>query len=258
MKIKKVSFYYFSGTGNTLLVVKKMTEVFRELNVKVDLYNIVDVEPDQIDTATTVGIAFPVACLSTYRLVWEFLEKIPQGNGAEFFMVDTMAVLSGIVPTLVRQIITRKGYLPLGAKEIIMPHNINFESIKEEKNRLKTDKGLVEAKRFAHHLLYGVSGWKKVPLVPSLFRKLQMQERAWSYLTKKFAFSVDNIKCIRCGICYRLCPVDNIEMEEYPEYLAKCQCCMRCISFCPTQAISMKNKGRFFPYKAVEHEEMLK
>jgi hypothetical protein len=35
MKIETVDFYFFSGTGNTLIVVKKMQETFQEKGILV-------------------------------------------------------------------------------------------------------------------------------------------------------------------------------------------------------------------------------
>jgi hypothetical protein len=45
MKLEKIDLYYFSGTGNTLLVVKQMMKVFTE-NVK--LHRIKDSKPEYV------------------------------------------------------------------------------------------------------------------------------------------------------------------------------------------------------------------
>jgi ferredoxin len=258
MRIKNVIIYYFSGTGNTLLIVKKMEEVFRKLNIKISIVNILHAEAEQVSLDKTIGIAFPVACLSTYPLVWDFLNNLPDGQGTEVFMVDTMAGFSGLVGGQVRRLLLNKNYSPLGAKEIIMPTNLNYKEINEEKNSIVIEKGTEQAKYFVHDLVYGISKWKALPVLPKLMNKLNMEDKAWSHLAKKIRFSIDNIKCIRCGLCFKACPVDNIEMEEYPEYLDKCQFCLRCISFCPTEAIGIRNKENFYPYRAVEAEEILK
>jgi ferredoxin len=46
-------------------------------------------------------------------------------------------------------------------------------------------------------------------------------------------------------------------MDGYPEYDEKCQFCMRCVAFCPTQAISILGKTTE-PYRAVKAEELLR
>ena len=45
----KCTIFVFSGTGNTLLVVKKMAEVFRENNIDVNLMRIEKASPVEIN-----------------------------------------------------------------------------------------------------------------------------------------------------------------------------------------------------------------
>ena len=258
MKIRKVAFYYFSGTGNTLLIVNKMIDIFRSLNIEVNIYNMLYTKPSEISIDNTIGISFPVACFTTYPFVWDFLEAMPDGQGTDIFMVDTKGSFSGGMTGQVHQLLVRKNYNPIGAREIKMPNNINFSRYDEQKNQQLISIGLQKAKYYTHDLVYGISKWKPIFILPTLFEKLQVRRRAWTFLEKRLVLTIDNIKCIRCGLCYKLCPVNNIEMEEYPEYLGKCQFCLRCISFCPTQAISFKDKKDFYPYNALEAEELLK
>ena len=47
--------------------------------------------------------------------------------------------------------------------------------------------------------------------------------------------SVDE-KCIRCGLCARLCPVNAIDSESFEGCGEKCVQCMRCVERCPQHA----------------------
>lgn len=48
--------------------------------------------------------------------------------------------------------------------------------------------------------------------------------------------------CVSCGLCERVCPVDNIVMKDgKPTFLHQCEHCMACIQFCPKEAINYKN-----------------
>ena len=48
-------------------------------------------------------------------------------------------------------------------------------------------------------------------------------------------------KCVGCGKCAQLCPLNNIHLENgKPMWGDTCTHCMACISACPTQAIEYK------------------
>jgi len=45
-------------------------------------------------------------------------------------------------------------------------------------------------------------------------------------------------RCDSCGICAKVCPVDNIKMlKGKPSWNHKCQQCMACLHWCPKEAI---------------------
>lgn len=42
--------------------------------------------------------------------------------------------------------------------------------------------------------------------------------------------------------CAKLCPINNIEMQQYPLKYDRYVSCMRCVAFCPYNAILRKSK----------------
>ncbi len=52
-------------------------------------------------------------------------------------------------------------------------------------------------------------------------------------------------KCNGCGICQKICPVDNIKLvNDKPEWQHKCQQCLCCLHYCPQKAIQF---GEYTP-----------
>jgi len=256
MKGREIDFYYFSGTGNTLLVVQAMQDFFIAHDCSVTLQRMEHCHPEKLDPSHVIGLAFPVAVQSTYPFVWDFLRNLPTTDQhTEVFMVDTMGSFSGGIVGPLRDVLQAKGYTTIGAREIKMPSNL-MKNKGEVRNQHKRDAGMQTARKYAHDLLFGISSWPKLSLIPNVFR-LVNKKKTWGKMALKLPIKIDETKCIRCGLCFKLCPVDNIVMDNYPEYGDKCQFCMRCVSFCPTHAISILGKTTK-PYRAVTAEELLR
>ena len=57
-----------------------------------------------------------------------------------------------------------------------------------------------------------------------------------------------NDNCTSCKICEKVCPVNNIKVENKPKFSNECETCLACIHHCPQNAIHMKSeksKARF-------------
>ncbi|MCX6349979.1 MAG: EFR1 family ferrodoxin [Candidatus Aureabacteria bacterium] len=253
--MKSVAFYYFTGTGNTLLVVKEMAAVFSEQAVSVELLPLERADPRSVKLEGTIGLAFPVAAQSTYPFVWRFVEGMPRSAGAEVFMVDTLAGFSGGIVGPLKRLLTNKGYIPVGASEIIMPSNFFPKKRNAGKEERVKRAGLVRARRFALALIEGKGRWEWVPVLSDIVCWMSRSSLIWNYLRKLFPLTVDSSRCIRCGVCVKLCPVKNIVLPEFPVFSDRCQVCMRCISFCPTGAIVVPKK-KYEVYRATDLTEI--
>lgn len=263
MMNEPVDFYFFSGTGNTFLVVNKICETFEKKGIKVNIHKIENSDPDKINTEHTIGLGFPVAELSTYDFVWKFVKSLPKTSiDTDIFMVDTMAGFSGGIVGQIREIVKKKGYNPIGAKEIVMPPNFLYlES--EEACKNKVEKGLVKAENYAEDLMDGISKWGRIPILCDsmyIFSMFLLKLTEMKLNQKLLYLNVDKEKCNKCGTCVELCPIDNIRIgnDEYPDNLMHCVYCLRCTSFCPKRAIPNKITYKEKTYQAVKAKEFLK
>ena len=263
---------YFSGTGNTLLVVKKMKEVFEKQSITVNLYRIEKTQAKDLSIHTMIGLAFPVACQGTYQFVWDFFKELPWTEGTPVFMVDTLAAFSGGVVGPLKKIMRNKGYNPIGAREILMPSNfftssagarlgkyVSFRRKISDDEKIK--KGLTEAARYAYDIVQGQATWGRIPIVSDILSIASQSGKSFHSCRKWVPLTVDRALCTKCGLCKELCPVGNIEMNEFPHVLDRCQLCMRCIAFCPAGAMcgaKVTDKAQRSHYKpAVSVNEIL-
>lgn len=57
----------------------------------------------------------------------------------------------------------------------------------------------------------------------------------------KLVVNVDKTKCIYCGGCVSVCPVNALTLREVAIYCdEKCTNCEICVKFCPVGALSIK------------------
>ncbi|MBM4242176.1 MAG: 4Fe-4S ferredoxin [Euryarchaeota archaeon] len=259
MNLKTVDIYYFSGTGNTLLVVKKMRDVFVEKGTEVNLLKIEKSSPEDVNLEHTIGLGFPVAGFSTYPFVWEFIESLPQTKGTKIFMVDTLGGFSGGIVGPLREKLKKKGYKPIGAREIIMPPNI-FYIQDDETCKKKIEKGLEKAQKYALEIANGTSSWGRTPVLSDIMYYISkglIGSWKWRSQHKWFGFKADKSKCNQCGICVDICPLNNIEMKDHPVHGYDCEFCMRCVSFCPRNATPCKFNYKGKAYRALRANAFL-
>ncbi|MCL2757384.1 MAG: 4Fe-4S binding protein, partial [Coriobacteriia bacterium] len=51
-----------------------------------------------------------------------------------------------------------------------------------------------------------------------------------------------NSKCIRCGICAKVCPARNIIVKDKVFFSTHCEGCLACVHHCPRNALHLNNE----------------
>lgn len=52
-----------------------------------------------------------------------------------------------------------------------------------------------------------------------------------------------NDACVRCGICAKVCPANNITItDEGVQFIDRCEFCYACLHNCPQNSIQMKQE----------------
>ncbi|MBN1289246.1 MAG: EFR1 family ferrodoxin [Actinobacteria bacterium] len=252
-----IDFYYFTGTGNTLRVAMKMAETFRKAGVETNLLRLEKSEAVSINPDHVIGLAFPITVQTASPFIWKFVHALPAAPGTEIFMVDTMMAFSGAVVGPLRRVLRAKSYSTIAAREIIMPNNWYPRKINRRWNNAVIARGMRKAEKYAGDILSGEACWRRVPVLSDGFCKLMLMDSIWKGRAEVGAsFRVDLEKCNKCLICEKLCPVENINIDNEKPFDDRCIQCMRCIMFCPATAISRPGK-EFERYRAVDLKEII-
>jgi Pyruvate/2-oxoacid:ferredoxin oxidoreductase delta subunit/GNAT superfamily N-acetyltransferase len=253
----EVEFFVFTGTGNSLLVAQAAADTLRQEGLPVRLRSMDEPCPQALSEESSIGLAFPVACFSTYPTVWRFIQSMPEGEGREVFMLATCGGAAAGMQGPLRKVLTEKGYKPVAAKIFVMPGNYNKKTLPVEKNAARVEKSLLEAHSFVYDLLKGGTEWGGgIPALSAFLYRLGQTRKPWNFFYKIFPISVDREKCVRCRRCEDNCPEKAIasDAENYPVVNpALCESCQRCVGFCPAGALHVPGKPAE-PYRAMSYE----
>lgn len=237
---QSIRLFYFSGTGNTQIITTHIAESLKAEKFNVEVNRIEDFRNGvSINKNDVIGIGFPIASFSTYPVVFEFLNNLPDVNRIPLFGYCTMAGASlyGIIDEInVRMRV--KGFTLLGFSEFKMPINIFFVMSKEQ-NKTRIDNAFHQAEQFVDGLVNGNAVWRKrIPgsgyifaLTDGIFKLSQTAVHQ-----KMFKIWIDSDKCTRCGRCVATCPIQNISINNKVKIGNQCQYCFRCVAVCPKKA----------------------
>jgi ferredoxin len=237
--------YYFSATGNSAWVAKELAAGTGDRAVSMDELIKQGELPPPVKPGETLGIVFPVYAFAPPRLVTDFVRKLEVGQGAFVYGVCTMADFAGDSFRLLRKILRVDS-----CYSIRMPSNYIVMSGREPEAKMQ--KKLAAAKARLPEICASVRAKKvefSVRRGPGAFLFSALAARLFDKFVSDQAFRADDA-CISCGLCARLCPLDNIKLEDgRPVWHGNCMQCMACIQHCPTRAINYggktKNRTRY-------------
>lgn len=284
-----IKIFYFSGTGNSLVVARNIAS-----KLKADLVSIPKAMKEdnlKIDS-DIIGIVFPsyFAQISGLPLIVErFIKKIENIKLLRIFAVCTCGGYECVnaLPSLARldKIIRSCGgklsaqystRLPMNNLDYHIPIPINKDQdiiirnskIKVENicDRIIANKGT--RYRFSKSLfnLLMIPLFKMMyPVVVNVIRQKAKEPagRQFKYLelmplTDK-SITVNN-RCNGCGTCVKICPVNNIRIiDKKLEFQHRCEICFACDEWCPSGAIThwSRMNGVKYHHPEVKISDML-
>ncbi|GHV36437.1 hypothetical protein FACS1894187_11030 [Synergistales bacterium] len=260
LRSASVEFFVFSGTGNTLLAAREASGALKNEGREVHLH---DMKADngeilaRLDDDAAVGLAFPVACFSTYPAAWRFIESMPFGYGREVFVLSTCGGFSGGMQGPLGEILNKKGYRLLAAKFLIMPGNYGNKTIPAEKNAHRVEKARSDTRAFVSDMLAGRASWGGYPWGARFTHWLAQTRAPWNFFYRLFPILTDKTKCTHCSLCESICPAYAITKDKdgYPVVDRHvCESCQRCVGFCPSSALGNPKKPAA-QYRAMDYKD---
>lgn len=235
--------YYFTGTGNSLYISKKIANLLPDCKIiRITSRNDFSVPI----SAERLGFAFPVYAWGLPNLVKDFISRIETASCDYIFTNANYAGNAGAALHQAEGLFKQKGINLNFSTSIKMPNNYiilshpdkfeKAEKIIDSAQNSINNAAVQIASKAQNKIKSTITGRLVTTIVHPLFAaNIRKSDKAY--------FADD--KCNQCGICKNLCPVDNITIQEgKPLWQRKCQQCLACISWCPQKAIQF-NKTSF-------------
>ena len=237
--------FYFSGTGNSLAIAKRLAEGLEARLCSNPAY----LEHPYLVNDAVVGFVSPVHCTELPPPVEQFLKTVRFGTGTEYlFGVVDAGSITGAALGEAGNIIAKRRLPQLGMSagfQILLPDgSILFTTPGKRQQQMldALDGQIADIVATVQRRGLNDKHWERNP-VWMLGKKL-----GWPVLYDFFHVKerhVDASRCVGCGTCVQICPVHCISLENrLPVFGAGCVSCFGCAQWCPKQAIGL---GRLRP-----------
>lgn len=251
--------YYFSATGNSLKVAKDIADQLGNTKlIRICKNNI----PLSKDTRyKKVGIIFPVYYYGLPVMVKKFVENLSMNSDAYVYTVATCGGSVGAAFKQMKAIFSNEGVVLSSAFTIVMPDNYQVmyspPTVEKQQKLFK-----IESEK-TKHIAQIIGKSEKTPFEErnNISAKLLggMLSKSFKPQDKDKNFWSDD-KCNGCGICVKVCPADNIKIEQKrPQWLNKCEHCLACMHWCPKHSLQYKKgtiKRRRYHHPAINVSEL--
>lgn len=227
---------YFTGTGNSLYVAKKIGGELLSIPqlIKNNQYTITD---------DVVGLVIPCYYYTMPRLVEEYIKKA-NINADYVFVILTYGSIIVAAMTIIENLLKEKGFKHYYLNKILMVDNFLpvYEMAYEQ--QVKTEEMINQQITQIKNDIYNKKDFNvdtPIPDYESLPYYNFTDDDHLNIVDKNYILYEG--LCNSCEICSKVCPVNNIQLEDgFPIFNHHCEWCMACIHHCPTLALHIKGE----------------
>lgn len=234
--------YWFSGSGNSLHVAKRLKEGIEGA----ELVPVSQAVGKVTELPERMGLVFPVYAWGPPVLVSRFIESLPSGSPEYVFAVATCGGSPGSAMSITRRRLGKRGIRMDAAMTVRMVENYPpmGGAPGKEKQTPVLEKAEEEINAIVERIREGYRGSTgKNSLFFSIMGRLVYPLFSRNVSRQAVKFLSDG-KCNSCGICSKVCPAGNIHPGEdgRPLWGDHCEQCFACFHWCPEEAVQFGKK----------------
>ncbi len=264
MKIQTIHTVYFSGTGTTKKVVSALAQTMAQaLSVPVEehCFNLPKAREQELafGPADLVIAGVPVYAGRVPNLLLPYIKEKVKGDhtpAVAVVMYGNRNYDDGLME--LRNVLTDNGFMPFAAGAFVGEHS--FSTILGAGRPDGDDMALVDqlAKGALEKLAGEELGQIPVavngcdPIRPYYTPRDRHGEPIKDFLKAKPVTDPD--KCVRCGLCARICPMGSIDPQDVSQVTGKCIKCCACVKGCPKGAKYFDHEGYLYHQHELEDQ----
>jgi ferredoxin len=234
--------FYYTGSGNSLFVARSLADDLGDTQ----LISLADLRTANTETnAGSIGFVFPVHVWGVPGPVVSFARRLKASRPDYVFAVAVHAGQVSATLLQLKGILGKRGIGLAAGFEVQMPSNYipwGGPGTREEQQR-RFDAAKEKISRIAGYVRQREKRpvekgplWQRIvftPLYHLSFAQLSKMDRSfWA-----------DAKCNHCGICVKVCPAQNISMQQgKPVWNHHCEQCFACLQWCPQESIQYGKK----------------
>ena len=265
MEIKTVWAVYFSATGTTQKVVTTLAQsVSKSLNAdyREFSFNAPDVRKAELSFTPQdlVVLGVPVYAGRVPNLILPYIRDMIRGGGAlavPVVLYGNRNFDDGLIE--LRNVMRDNGFSPIAAGAFVGEHS--FSRILGAGRPDADDMALVQ--QLADGTDAKVKGLTEAPaqavevegcdpIRPYYTPRDRHGEPIKDFLKAKPVTDPD--KCVKCGLCARLCPMGSIDPDDVSNVVGKCIKCCACVKKCPKGAKYFDHEGYLYHQHELEDQ----
>lgn len=255
----------FSPHGNTRRVAERICKIFDDEKLDVSLIDLTGNEIEKFQhfdfsKIPTFDLLIVVSPLYAWKIILPLeilLSNMPEKQGKCAALAVTYGgVTSGHALYNAAKLLSGKGFFTLGAVKVVASHSNVLDERKDPFIKHPEESDLKQVESFAYGLIDKMESGCKEPIFPDTLKPQFLLIRLLSktYLSKKHSrkfppgIRFDHKKCIQCGRCVKVCPLNLITLEPYPVRNGVCIKCHNCRRVCPKNAVKTTGLWRKFVF----------
>ena len=235
---------YFTGTGNSRYIAKKIAEKTNDSLICIN-DRIKDKDYSTILVKDRLIFVTPTYAWRIPRIVKEWIEKTEFLGARKTWFIMSCGSEIGNAGKYNKDITDHMGLIYMGTVGVKMPENYiaMFPTPGKEEISKIMESADTDIENIAEFLQSNGKVHEADARMADKIMSGAINNLFYPLFVKANAFKADD-RCIGCGKCAELCPLNNIKLKNgRPVWGKDCTHCMACICSCPTSAIEYGKKS---------------